>query len=44
MSEGSNNSVLVFMHGIFPYGVYMLEGLLEHGPIKVSVHILQKGR
>ena len=44
VSEGSNNSVLVWMHGLSPYCVYLLEGLLEHGPSRGSVHPLQKGR
>ena len=44
VSEGSNKYVLVWMHSIPPYGVYLLEGLLEHGTSKGLVHALQKGR
>ena len=42
VSEGSNNYVLVWMHSLFPYGVYLLEGFLDHGPIKGLVNLLQK--
>ena len=38
--EGSKNSVLVCMYVLSPYGVYLLEGLLEHGPSKGLVHPL----
>ena len=41
-SEGNNNYVLVWMHGLSTYYVYLLEGFLEHGPSKGSVHPLQK--
>ena len=42
--EGRNSSVLVWIHGQPPYGVYMIEGLLDHGPSKGSVHLLRKGQ
>ena len=42
--EGSNISLLVWMHGIYPYYVYLIEGFLDHGTSKGLVHALQKGR
>ena len=42
LSEGINNYVLVCMHVLSIYFFYLLEGLLEHGPTKWSVHPLRK--